>query len=66
MENNSTTTTTQCHHLTFRTIDKNYTNNYTDKCIEFVPSKPTTTSMKEKGIDKYANAQTTIRTQTTR
>ena len=57
---------TQCHHLTFGTIDKSYAINYTDECIELAPSKPTTTSMKEKGIDKYANVQTTICTQITR
>ena len=51
---------TVCHRLTFRRIDKSYTNNYTDKCIELVPSKQTTTSIREKGITKYANAQTTM------
>ena len=45
--------------------DKSYSDNYTDKCIELVPSKLTTTSMREKGIDKYANAQTAMCTQTT-
>ena len=30
----------------------------TNKYIEHVPSKRTITSMREKGIDKYANAQT--------
>ena len=33
-------------------------NRYTNKYIELVPSKPTTTSMRVKGIDKYANANT--------
>ena len=33
-------------------------NRYTNKYIELVPSKPTTTSMREKVIDKYANAIT--------
>ena len=28
------------------------------KYIEHVPNKPTTTSRRKKGIDKYANAQT--------
>ena len=31
---------------------------YILKYIEHILSKPMTTSMKEKGIDKYANAQT--------
>ena len=50
---------TMCHRLTFRTIDKSYTNNYIDKCIELVPIKLTTTigkwhqSMRENGMDKY-------------
>ena len=29
---------------------------HTNKYIEHIPSKPTTTSMREKGIDKYAKA----------
>ena len=33
---------------------------YSDKYIELVPSKPTTTIIREKGIDKYANATTSI------
>ena len=33
---------------------------HTNKQIGHDPSKPTTTSMKEKGIVKYANVQTTI------
>ena len=33
---------------------------HTNKYIEHVPSKPTATSMREKGIDKCANAQATI------
>ena len=34
--------------------------------MELVSSKPTTTtSVREKGIDKYANAQTTMCTQST-
>ena len=56
---------TVCHRLTFRTIDKIYTNNYGDKCIDFDPSKPTTISMRKRGINKYANAQTTMCEQTT-
>ena len=35
------------------------------KYIEHVPSKPTITSMSEIGIDKYANAQTTMYTKCT-
>ena len=31
-----------------------------NKYIEHIPSKPATTSMREKEIDKYANAKTTI------
>ena len=38
---------------------------HTDKYIEHVPSKPTTASMRKKGIDKYANAQTTMCIHTT-
>ena len=34
------------------------------KYIEYVPSKPTTTSMKEKGIDKYVNLTSTMLTTT--
>ena len=41
-------------------IDKSYTNNYTDKYIELVLSKSTTTSMRENGLDKYAKAQVTM------
>ena len=36
---------------------------HTNKFHEHVPSKPTTTSMRRKGIDKYANAQTTMKSQ---
>ena len=32
----------------------------TNKCIENILSKPTTTSLKKEGIDKYANAHSTI------
>ena len=31
---------------------------YTNKSLELVSSKPTTTSMKEKEIDNYASAKT--------
>ena len=31
---------------------------YTNQYIKHDPSKPTTTSMRKKRIDKYANAQT--------
>ena len=42
---------TMYHRLTVRIIEKSYTNNYTDKFIEYVPSQSTTTSMGDKGID---------------
>ena len=32
---------------------------HTNKYIEHDPSKPTTATMREKGINKYTNAQTT-------
>ena len=37
----------------------------TNKYIEHLTNKPTTTSMRQKGIDKYANAQATMCAQTT-
>ena len=33
---------------------------HTNKYTEHVPSKPTTTSMREKGINKYTKAQTAM------
>ena len=38
---------------------------HTNKYTEHIPRKPTTKSIRDKGIDKYANAQTTECTHTT-
>ena len=46
-------------------ICAHYYKSYINKYMELIPSKPTTISVRIKGIDNYVDAQTTICTQYT-